>query len=815
MVRPADARGTPHRPLAAALLAGPALIDGCAGRVLRRDPLVSPRQPRAVSPPTAPKIRRANLVRSPNTGPNRTSALPGRQKPGPNLSYFESRCGQQIGLYTLRATNVTINSHADLLAHQAIMDKTTWLHHPATGLMTNKVHADGHGPTYTYTTDGKLHTRTWARGIVTRYGYAPGTRELLTTDYSDVTPSVTNTYNLLGQRVQVLDAAGRKTYVYDPRFQLVTEAWTGLVTNTLHRTWDSKGRTTGYSTTSGQTVIYGYHGDGRFGSVKSIIDAQTNLVTYGYLPGSDLVHTKTHDNGLVSRTSYEPRRNLITEVAHSHNNTNLLKFAYENDPGGRRIRRLDTEADGTVTTNLFDYNHRSEVTYALMGTNLSTYAYDPIGNRTHATQLDGTHIYHANELNQYTNITTVGMGPQLILHDLDGNLSDDGEFSYHWNGENRLTTLTNTSGTATNISFIYDSMGRRVRKQTILSDATDHVGFVYDDWNIIQTVGTSTEALLWGLDIFGTLQSAGGVGGLLRADDLIPHSDAIGNIELYSGNTLHTRSYLDSFGNELLHGESGGRPKFSSKFSTADPSITYFGFRYLQRPLGRWASREPVNVAGGVNLYAYLENNPVNDVDLLGNISADEVFKKWNEYLSLYPNMSDQIDKAEWGQEPFKKRCNVGITCRRCDPTISGKLTRTGTSSNGAEEYLIVVCSHAEQEGIEETLTEELTHFFDRCSGIGEECRKLRDFPKMHTCVCLANLINEMRAKRVRGLCSHAQSCWRVVERQGYPAAFHACRKAMKAAIEVQGRPFDEHLMKEIAIQRYHEAGLLFPEEAK
>ena len=88
------------------------------------------------------------------------------------------------------------------------MDKTTWLHDAATGLMTNKVHADGHGPTYTK--DGKLHTRTWARGIVTTYGYAPGTRELLTTDYSDDTPSVTNT---------------------------------------LHRTWDSKGRTTGYRTT--------------------------------------------------------------------------------------------------------------------------------------------------------------------------------------------------------------------------------------------------------------------------------------------------------------------------------------------------------------------------------------------------------------------------------------------------------------------------------------------------------------------------------------------------------------------------------------
>ena len=37
----------------------------------------------------------------------------------------------------------------------------------ATGLVTNKVYADGKGPTYTYTPDGKLATRTWARGIAT------------------------------------------------------------------------------------------------------------------------------------------------------------------------------------------------------------------------------------------------------------------------------------------------------------------------------------------------------------------------------------------------------------------------------------------------------------------------------------------------------------------------------------------------------------------------------------------------------------------------------------------------------------------------
>ena len=43
-------------------------------------------------------------------------------------------------------------------------DLTTWKYDEATGLLTNKLYADNKGPSYTYTADGRLSTRTWARG---------------------------------------------------------------------------------------------------------------------------------------------------------------------------------------------------------------------------------------------------------------------------------------------------------------------------------------------------------------------------------------------------------------------------------------------------------------------------------------------------------------------------------------------------------------------------------------------------------------------------------------------------------------------------
>ena len=78
-------------------------------------------------------------------------------------------------------------------------DTTAWTYDPATGLLVQKLYDDGKGPSYTYTPDGKLASRTWARGITTAYAYnAAG--QLTGVDYSDTTPDVAYTYDRLGRQ---------------------------------------------------------------------------------------------------------------------------------------------------------------------------------------------------------------------------------------------------------------------------------------------------------------------------------------------------------------------------------------------------------------------------------------------------------------------------------------------------------------------------------------------------------------------------------------------------------------------------------------
>jgi YD repeat-containing protein len=112
------------------------------------------------------------------------------------------------------------------------LDLTQWTYDPATGLLLQKLYADGKGPTYTYTADGKLATRAWAREIevenvmvpvTTTYAYDL-TGALVSVSYNDGTPGVAYTHDHLGRPVTVTDALGTRTFAYDANtLQLISE----------------------------------------------------------------------------------------------------------------------------------------------------------------------------------------------------------------------------------------------------------------------------------------------------------------------------------------------------------------------------------------------------------------------------------------------------------------------------------------------------------------------------------------------------------------------------------------------------------------
>jgi RHS repeat-associated protein len=63
--------------------------------------------------------------------------------------------------------------------------------------------------------------------------------------------------------------------------------------------------------------------------------------------------------------------------------------------------------------------------------------------------------------------------------------------------------------------------------------------------------------------------------------------------------------------------------RYSTKFQDDESGLIDFGRRFYDPDLGRWLSRDPLQEAGGLNLYAYVENNPANRLDPDGLASCD------------------------------------------------------------------------------------------------------------------------------------------------------------------------------------------------
>ena len=304
---------------------------------------------------------------------------------------------------------------------------------------------------------------------------------------------------------------------------------------------------------------YSYDPAGRLHTVTNT----TETFTYGYLANSgSLLETVTGPAHTVTNT-YEPNRNVLTTKANHVNLVNpvqkISQFDYTVNSLGQRTALTTTgSAFTTPNTLAWNYNARGELTTADHSDNAQdrAFQYDGIGNRqksANSLTLPTASNYITNSLNQYTGI----LGLPTRTHDADGNLTSgvlpvDEASSVNstliWDGENRLVAVTKPSGDI--IRFAYDYQSRRISKAVDGSAATY---YIYDGWNMIAdyTSGTLAKTYTWGQDLSGSMQGAGGVGGLLAVNEFTIQNSTFtiqGFFPSYDGNG-NISEYVNSSGN--------------------------------------------------------------------------------------------------------------------------------------------------------------------------------------------------------------------------------------------------------------------------
>jgi RHS repeat-associated protein len=402
-------------------------------------------------------------------------------------------------------------------------------------------------------------------------------------------------------------------------------------------------------------------------------DVHLNVHTYSYDLASQRTRQAFQAGNYVDYT-YDPIGQLKTAFGTESNGiTSRLqeRLSYAYDPAGNLNWRTNNGLVQGFTVNtlneLTNISRTAGSTLTVAGSTIGVATNVTVNSSNAALYADGTFAYAGltllNGTNTFTAIARDAYGrtdshtvtsylpaSTQCQYDANGNLVGDGRRSFAYDDENQLVLVivTNASGPVTRSDFACDGLGRRrIRTESSLSGGTWAtnliVCYVYDGLLVLQerhynpqismTVAQDVVSYTRGLDLSGTLQRAGGIGGLLARSSSASysgsdatafyHADGSGNVTclLNSNQVVVARYHYDPFGS--VQSQSGSLAesnlyRFSSKEVHPGSGLSYYLYRYYDSITQRWLTRDPLSEGYGLNQFRAFSNNPISCVDFAG-----------------------------------------------------------------------------------------------------------------------------------------------------------------------------------------------------
>lgn len=459
--------------------------------------------------------------------------------------------------------------------------------HNNRGQITGKQYADGTSVSYGYDSNGRLQSASNANISYTFNNYTGGSFKGRLKSVKDNTYNRTvsyDQYNSLGQRKQVTVSDGNGSRTTTHQYDDANRPWIITAgTKVFTYLYDKLGRRDSISYPNGVTVKHGYDNLDRLTSIKH--STGTATITFANYSGFD--KTGNRKNKITSNGTETYHHDEIYRLTQTDTPKGSEKYTYD-DVGNRTGGPGPKESLPIVT-----------------------YAYDAANRMTYGRQLGYDYDDAGNQISR--NIP---------------NAPDKG-WTLTWDQENRLTQMVKfrkVNGVimeSRTIDFKYDPFDRRIEKKvtTLINDVTkiSTWSYLYDGDNLAaeyftDSNGTTTTYYTHGPGVDEHLaMERGGVYYYYHADGL----GSVSAITDQSAAVVQSYSY-DSF----------GVPKQTSNFQNSfmytgrewdkETGLYYYRARYYDPMEGRFISKDQIGFEAGINLYSYVQNNPINLVDPSG-----------------------------------------------------------------------------------------------------------------------------------------------------------------------------------------------------
>lgn len=514
-----------------------------------------------------------------------------------------------------------------------------------------------------------------------------------------------NQYDKLGRVTQLTNSLGIFNHTYNP---------TNLLPETI-------------TAPNGLSTEYFYHpkaGDFRLQEIKYQLDSDPlSSHSYTYSPEGNIkswTQSIGSNPGNTWKFSYDNADQLESAILSSASSVPIKQHAWRFDKIGNRV---GSQKDGLNTQSI--YNNRNQLISEQAGGWLQVRgSTDKLANvkiRSNTNPFKQASISPDNEFsgwvetvpgintltieakdtspNSNTNTRSytfdVPNNSRAPTYDLNGNTLSNGRGqTYEWDAENRLIKITYADNTST--AFVYDGLSRRVQITEFdgLNVATSDKRYVWAGGNqpAEERDAVSNETLKQYHSQGEVILSASPITKIYYTRD---HLGSVRQQIADNGTGVAIRGYsnydYDLWGKrEIQSGSIDTDVGYTGHHYHAKSGLILTWYRAYDPDAGRWLSPDPIEEEGGLNLYAYVLNNPINLIDEKGQNAIRIIINALKTIKSAKSakKSKEAADKAKKAQEAAAKSRDAAIKARdaarkKCEAAMNAQKEDRAQLDNG------------------------------------------------------------------------------------------------------------------------------------